>query len=109
MSETWDFEVRLRQALAPVDPPDDLEERLHTTEQLVEGRDELSRVLAGVQQLPDDRREALIMRFALGMDNREIARALGRSDGATKVLLHRAIRQLEGIVSEDGSRVGETA
>ena len=38
------------------------------------------------------------MRFALGMDNREIARALGRTDGATKVLLHRAIRQLEGMV-----------
>ena len=52
----------------------------------------------GVQQLPDDRREALIMRFALGMDNREIARALGRSDGATKVLIHRAIKQLEEIV-----------
>ena len=54
-------------------------------------------------KLPDDRREALIMRFALGMDNREIARALGRSDGATKVLIHRAIRQLEEIVGEDGS------
>ena len=35
------------------------------------------------------------MRFALGMDNREIARALGRTDGATKVLIHRAIKQLE--------------
>src|SRR3954462_2144748 len=56
----------------------------HTTEDLVEGRDELARILEGVQELPDDRREALIMRFALGMDNREIARALGRSDGATK-------------------------
>jgi RNA polymerase sigma-70 factor (ECF subfamily) len=70
----------------------------HTTETIVEGREELQRVLAGVDQLPDDRREALIMRFALGMDNREIARALGRSDGATKVLLHRAIKQLEEIV-----------
>jgi RNA polymerase sigma-70 factor, ECF subfamily len=70
----------------------------HTTETLVEGREELEQILAGVQQLPDDRREALIMRFALGMDNREIARAMGRSDGATKVLLHRAIKQLEGIV-----------
>jgi RNA polymerase sigma-70 factor (ECF subfamily) len=39
------------------------------------------------------------MRFALGMDNREIARALGRSDGATKVLIHRAIKQLEGVVA----------
>ena len=64
----------------------------------MEDRDDLKRILECVQQLPDDRREALIMRFALGMDNREIARALGRTDGATKVLLHRAIRQLEELV-----------
>ena len=67
----------------------------HATEEVVEGREEVKEVLAGVANLPDDRREALIMRFALGMDNREIARALGRSEGATKVLLHRAIKQLE--------------
>ena len=72
----------------------------HTTEGLVEDRDDLRRILEGVQKLPDDRREALIMRFALGMDNREIARALGRTDGATKVLLHRAIRQLEELVKK---------
>ena len=72
----------------------------HTTEALVEGREELKSILAGVQKLPDERREALIMRFALGMDNREIARALGKTDGATKVLLHRAIRQLKGIVED---------
>ncbi len=71
----------------------------HSTQSLVEHRDELERILRCISALPDDRREALIMRFALGMDNREIARALGRSDGATKVLLHRAIRQLEGLVS----------
>ncbi len=68
---------------------------LHETASLVEGRQELRDVLEGVAALPDDRREALIMRFALGMSNREIARALGRTDGATKVLIHRAIKQLE--------------
>ena len=73
----------------------------HETEQLVEGREELRAVLDGVAALPDDRREALIMRFALGMDNREIARALDRSEGATKVLIHRAIRQLEQGLKED--------
>ena len=61
---------------------------------------------AASQQLPDDRREALIMRFALDMDNREIARALGRTDGATKVLIHRAIRQLEEIVQADANGDG---
>ncbi|MDQ6915298.1 MAG: sigma-70 family RNA polymerase sigma factor [Actinomycetota bacterium] len=72
----------------------------HDTETVAEGRAELQQIIEGIHELPDDRREALIMRFALGMDNREIARALGRSDGATKVLLHRATRQLEQIVGE---------
>jgi RNA polymerase sigma-70 factor, ECF subfamily len=67
----------------------------HATEQVVEGRENLREVMAGLTQLPDDRRDALIMRFTLGMSNREIARALGRTDGATKVLIHRAIKQLE--------------
>jgi RNA polymerase sigma-70 factor, ECF subfamily len=78
----------------------------HTTEGLVQDRDDLARIIRGVQQLPDDRREALIMRFALGMDNREIARALDRTDGATKVLIHRAIRQLEDIVQADANGTG---
>ena len=73
----------------------------HDTEDLVEGRQELQDVLEGVSKLPDDRREALIMRFALGMDNREIARALDRSEGATKVLIHRAIKQLEQGLKEE--------
>jgi RNA polymerase sigma-70 factor, ECF subfamily len=93
------YRDRSRKPQSPLDesPP---AAALHTTEDLVEGRDELARILAGVKELPDDRREALIMRFALGMDNREIARALGKTDGATKVLIHRAIRQLEEIVKE---------
>jgi RNA polymerase sigma-70 factor (ECF subfamily) len=96
------YRDRARKPASPIDETTTIMAP-HTTEQLVEGRDELSRILDGVGKLPDDRREALIMRFALGMDNREIARALGRSDGATKVLIHRAIRQLEEIVGENGA------
>jgi RNA polymerase sigma-70 factor (ECF subfamily) len=66
----------------------------HDTERVVEGREQLRAVLENLDTLPGDRREALIMRFALGMSNREIARALGRTDGATKVLIHRALKQL---------------
>jgi RNA polymerase sigma-70 factor, ECF subfamily len=72
----------------------------HPTEELVEEREEVKEVLQGVSNLPDDRREALIMRFALGMNNREISRALGRTEGATKVLIHRAIKQLEESLKE---------
>ena len=78
-------------ALDAVEPPS----HPHGTEQIVEGREELRLVMDRLERLSDDRRDALIMRFALGMSNREIARALGRTDGATKVLIHRAIKQLE--------------
>ena len=92
------YRDRSRRPQTPIDDMTVLS-AVHTTEDLVEGRDELARIIAGIGQLPDERREALIMRFALGMDNREIARAMGKTDGATKVLLHRAIKQLEGIVT----------
>jgi RNA polymerase sigma-70 factor (ECF subfamily) len=84
-------------ALDAVEPPS----HPHGTERVVEGREELRQVIEHVQELPDDRREALIMRFALGMSNREIARALGRTDGATKVLIHRAIKQLEELMNPE--------
>jgi RNA polymerase sigma-70 factor (ECF subfamily) len=93
------YRDRSRRPASPIDDSAPLTAP-HTTEQLVEGREALGRVLERVRELPDDRREALIMRFALGMDNREIARALGRSDGATKVLLHRAVKQLQELVGD---------
>lgn len=97
---------RSRKPQTPIEDPEALR-TMHTTEDLVEGRDELARILEGVKRLPDDRREALIMRFALGMDNREIARAMDRSDGATKVLLHRAIKQLDQDLKARAAGMGD--
>lgn len=83
-------------ALDNVEPP----MHPHGTERVAEGREDLREVMRELTQLSEDRREALIMRFALGMSNREIARALGRSDGATKVLIHRSIKQLQEQLAE---------
>ena len=93
------FRDRSRRPQTPLDSTEPIAAP-HGTEALVEGREQLRDVIENVQKLPDDRREALIMRFALGMDNREIAKALGRSEGATKVLIHRAIKQLEERLKE---------
>lgn len=91
------YRDRSRRPQTPIDDTTELSS-MHTTEDLVEGRDELVRIIEAIKTLPEERRDALIMRFALGMDNREISRAMGKTDGATKVLLHRAIKQLEGVV-----------
>lgn len=79
----------------------------HATEDVVESREKLRTVIDELSDLPEDRREALIMRFALGMSNREIARALGRTDGATKVLIHRGIKQLSERVEAAEALGGE--
>ena len=94
------YRDRSRRPLTQLEDASVLEEP-HGTVELVEEREELKEVLEGVSKLPEDRREALIMRFALGMDNREIARTLGRSEGATKVLIHRAIKQLEESLEDE--------
>jgi RNA polymerase sigma-70 factor (ECF subfamily) len=90
-------------ALDKIEPP----VHPHGTERVAEGREELRRVMEGLTHLAEDRREALIMRFALGMSNREIARALGRSDGATKVLIHRSIKQLTEQLAEREQEEGD--
>jgi len=94
------YRDRSRRPQTPLEYADPIPAQ-HGTEAVAEGREELRQVIEKLDNLPDDRRDALIMRFALGMDNREIARALGRSDGATKVLIHRAIKQLEEEMSDE--------
>jgi RNA polymerase sigma-70 factor (ECF subfamily) len=94
------YRDRSRRPQTPLDSTEPIAAQ-HDTVAIAEGREELRQVMANLEHLSDDRREALIMRFALGMDNREIARALGRSDGATKVLIHRAIKQLQEEMGDD--------
>jgi RNA polymerase sigma-70 factor (ECF subfamily) len=47
-----------------------------------------------VARLPEDRRRAVVMRFVDEMSTAEIAAVLGRSEGAVRVLMHRALRSV---------------
>jgi len=47
-----------------------------------------------IDRLPGDRRRALILRFVDEMSTAEIAGVLGRSEGAVRVLIHRALRSV---------------
>jgi RNA polymerase sigma-70 factor (ECF subfamily) len=55
-------------------------------------RDEATAAWRAVARLPADRRRAVVLRFVEEMSTAEIAGILGRSEGAVRVLLHRALR-----------------
>ena len=57
----------------------------------VETRLEAERALQAVMELPPERRQALILRFVNELSAREIGELMGKSEGAVRVLIHRAL------------------
>jgi RNA polymerase sigma-70 factor (ECF subfamily) len=55
-------------------------------------REQLAWAWQQIGQLPAERRQALVLRFVEEMSTREIGEVLGRSEGATRVLIHRALQ-----------------
>lgn len=59
------------------------------------------RMLAALDTLPEDQREALRMRYLVGLSSKEIAQKLGKTDGATRVMISRALGKLHEMLSEE--------
>jgi RNA polymerase sigma-70 factor, ECF subfamily len=81
-------EVELDDAFHAADPTD------------IEGsaivREEAAAAWRAVERLPDDRRRAIVLRFVHELSTEEIAGVLGKSEGAVRVLIHRALRAVAG-------------
>ena len=60
----------------------------------LEEADQCARIFGLVDQLPKDQRRVIAMRFAEEKSIREIAQALGRTEGAIKQLQFRALQNL---------------
>ena len=56
--------------------------------------DRAAEVRAAVAALPQDQRQAIVLRFGGDLRNREIADIMGRSEGAVKLLTFRALTAL---------------
>jgi RNA polymerase sigma-70 factor (ECF subfamily) len=59
-----------------------------------------ARLFSAVDKLPEDQRRVIVMRFADEKSIREIAEALGRSEGAVKQLQFRALENLRNRLIE---------
>ena len=67
-------------------------------------RDEAADAWRAVARLPADRRRAIVLRFVEEMSTAEIAGVLGKSEGAVRVLIHRALRTVARDLDRGGRR-----
>ena len=70
-------------------------------------RDELRRIWRLIEELPDQQRTALVLKFQEDMKIEDIAVAMGKSPGAVKLLVHRGVTRLRQQATQDLGEVGE--
>lgn len=67
---------------------------LSTPSRVLSQREQIQAIENVFDQLPDDYREVITLSRLVGLSHQEIAAAMGRSETATRSLLHRALAQL---------------
>ena len=67
-------------------------------------KEELDRVQTAFERLPEDYRQVIVDVRIHGHTHREIAQRLGRSEGAVRVLLSRALARMATLLDEDDDR-----
>ncbi len=60
-------------------------------------RDEIRRIWAIVEELPEQQRMALVLKFQEDMRIEDIAVAMGKTPGAVKLLIHRGVTRLRDV------------
>jgi RNA polymerase sigma-70 factor (ECF subfamily) len=89
-----------RSGRRPVMP---LDERLSTDEetdphQLIAAQDDVRRAWEAVNHLTEDQQQVISLRFIAGCSTHEVARLLGKTEGAVKSLQHRALASLRRLL-----------
>jgi len=72
--------------------------RLSTPSQNALARDELERIESAFEHLSEEHREVILLARVAGLDRTQIGAAMGRSEGAIRVLLHRALARLASLL-----------
>ncbi len=67
-----------------------------------------SRLWQALRSLPEDQQQALTMRYVQNLSSKDIAKQLGKSDGAIRVMLTRSTKKLEQIMSEGSDSTSNT-
>ena len=70
-----------------------------TVELVADQRFEIERVGNAIRALKPEYQDVIIMRFVEELTPREVAKAIGKSEGAIKLIQHRALKELRSFLS----------
>jgi len=83
----------------------DLDETLAATDDLpatlVQKHQDREQLRAAIRQLSPDQQQVIILRFGEGLKIREVGQILSKSEGAVKVLQHRAVKRLRKLLASE--------
>lgn len=63
-------------------------------------REQVERVEAAFEELTEDQREVILLAYVTGLSRAEIGEQMGKSEGTVRVLLHRALARLSGLLGD---------
>jgi len=69
-------------------------------------REELERIERAFAQLPDEYRDVIVLAKVVGLSRAEIGERLGKSEGAVRILLHRALARLAQVLETPPGETG---
>lgn len=93
-----------RRRMVDLDGAEPLHDPSPSPDENMEREEEVEALRAALRELPEERQQALILRYAEGLKHKEIGEIMGRSTGAVKVLVHRSLISLHRSLS--GKEVG---
>lgn len=66
-------------------------------------KEEIERVERAFEELSEEHREVITLAHVVGLSRAEIAEQMGKSEGAVRVLLHRALARVSALLAEPGA------
>lgn len=88
----------------PLDEAEQVQDGDVGPEEALVGGESRRELHAAVAALPAEQQQAVVLRYGQDLHNKEIAHIMGRSEGAVKQLLHRAMRGLQRSLDEPRDR-----
>lgn len=81
--------------------PNDTGEADATPEKYIVDLEEIEELARSIQGLSDEEKDVIILRFVEGLSHREVAEVIGKSEGASRVIQHRALETLAARMKVD--------